>query len=236
MGGWFTPVDQGEHGDDDGQQHPAEHPEDQHPGQRDHGQGEVAEAEQAGAAEGGRVDQADHGHDDHRPQGGLGQVLEQRGQEQQGEDHDQGGGDAGELAAGARPAIDGRLGQAPSGREGLEAAAGQVGGAERPQLLVGVDLGVVVGGEGPGGRDRLDEGQVGQLIWPRLARAEPILAKKSSPFWGTPRILPSWPAAISSPVPALNPAWTPPPAPGPGRRRPPRPRRPRSGRPGSRWC
>jgi hypothetical protein len=64
-----------------------------------------------------RVDQADHGHDDHRPQGGLGQVLEQRGQEQQGEDHDQGGGDAGELAAGARPAVDGRLGQAPAGRE-----------------------------------------------------------------------------------------------------------------------
>ena len=50
--------------------------------------------------------------------------------------------------------------------------------------------------------------KVGQLISPRWARAESILAKKVSPSWGTPRILPSWPAAISSPVPALNPART----------------------------
>jgi hypothetical protein len=53
--------------------------------------------------------------------------------------------------------------------------------------------------------------KVGQLRSPRLARAEPSLTKKSPSFWGTPRILPSWPAAISSPVPALKP-------PGRGRR------------------
>jgi hypothetical protein len=77
-------MEQGQHGDDDRQQHPLEHPKDQHPGQRDQGQGVVAEAELADPAEGGQVDQAGHGHADHRPKGGLGQVLEQRRQEQQG--------------------------------------------------------------------------------------------------------------------------------------------------------
>jgi hypothetical protein len=80
-----------------------------------------------------------------------------RGEEEQGEDHDQGGGDAGELAAGAALAVDGRLGQPAAGREGLEAAAGQVGRAESAQLLVGVDPGPARGGEGAAGRDRLDE-------------------------------------------------------------------------------
>jgi hypothetical protein len=244
LDGWVVgPVDQGEHGDDHGQQHPVQHPQDQHPDQRDHAEDEVAEAEQADAVEGGRVDQAGHGHHDHRPQGGLGQVLEQGGQEQQGEDHDQGGGDAGELAAGARPAVDGRLGQAPTGREALEKAAGQVGGAEGPQFLVGVDLGVVGGGEGPGGRDRLDEGhqgdpgrrpdqladqgevgrgQLGQAGWDGADQGHPPVGQAG----GDGEDL----AQVGQGRADLAPA------PGPGRRRPPRPRRPRSGRPGSRWC
>jgi hypothetical protein len=53
--------------------------------------------------------------------------------------------------------LTGRLGQPAAGREGLEAAPGQVGRAESAQLLVGVDPGLARGGEGAAGRDRLDE-------------------------------------------------------------------------------
>jgi hypothetical protein len=148
LDGWVVgPVDEGEDGDEDGHEHALEHTQDEHPGQGDQGEGVVPEPDPADAAQGGQVDQPDHGHDHDRAQGRLGQVLEQRGQEQQGEDHDQGRGDAGELAAGAALAVDGRLGEAAAGREGLEAAPGQVGRAEGAQLLVGVDPGLVPGGE-----------------------------------------------------------------------------------------
>jgi hypothetical protein len=49
---------------------------------------------------------------------------------------------------------------------------------------------------------------VGRLSSSRCDSAEPTLAKKLSPSWGTPSTLPSCPAAISSPVPALKPACT----------------------------
>jgi hypothetical protein len=39
---------------------------------------------------------------------------------------------------------------------------------------------------------------VGQLISSRCDSAEPTLAKKLSPFWGTPSTLPSCPAATGS--------------------------------------
>ena len=142
------------------------------------------------------VDQTGHGHDDHRPQGGRGQVLEQRGQEQQGQDHHQGRGDGGELGAGPGPAVDGRLGQPPAGREGLEPAAGQVGRAQGAQLLVGVDLGLVPGGEGAGGRDRLHERHQGHAR--RRASSWPTRSGSGAARWGRPGGIP--PTRADAPV------------------------------------
>ena len=49
---------------------------------------------------------------------------------------------------------------------------------------------------------------VAQSMSSSCESAEPIFWKKLSPVWSIPSTLPSWPAAISNPVPALKPAST----------------------------
>ena len=96
------------------------------------------------------VDQLDHGRDHHRGQGRLGQVLEQAGQEQQGEDGEGGHDQPRHLRPGPGAAVHGGLGEAAVDHHAAGQARPQVGGAEAEQLPVGVDLVVVPGRIGLG--------------------------------------------------------------------------------------
>jgi hypothetical protein len=111
-------MDQGEHGDDDGEQHALKHAEDEHAREHHQGKAEVADPELADAVQRLQVDQAGDRHDHHRPRVAWA-GSRTGGQEQQGEyHHDACGHDPGHLAAGAQLPVDRRLGQSSAGREG----------------------------------------------------------------------------------------------------------------------
>ena len=98
--------------------------------------GELRRPDPVEAAQRRDVDQFDDGRDDDRGEGGLRQLLEQPGQEQQGDDGQHGHRQPGELAPRAGAAVDRGLGQAavdhhPAGQPGA-----QVGRAEAEQLPV----------------------------------------------------------------------------------------------------
>ena len=102
-----------------------------------------------------------HGDDHDGAQGRLGQRLEQRRQEQR----DQGG-RAGRRDEGGRrlrpgPVVRGRLRERRPDREPREQAGARVGGADRDQLPVGVDLAAMLPGELVGRTDGLGEGDEG---------------------------------------------------------------------------
>ena len=149
------PVEQQQQRHRDADEQPGQGVEDQHPGQGGHGGEEVgpggdavdaAELTGRDPVEGGQgreVDQLDHGRDHHRGQGGLGQVLEQAGQEQQGDDGEGGHDQARDLRAGPGGAVDGGLGEAAVDHHAAGQAGPEVGRAQAEQLPVGVDLVVV---------------------------------------------------------------------------------------------
>lgn len=87
------------------------------------------------------------GVDDQRGEHSLGQVLEQRREEQHGDEDQHGREEWGELGAGARLLVDGRLGKAAPGGQSTEQPGAGVGDPEHDQLLVGVDVVAVLGRE-----------------------------------------------------------------------------------------
>jgi hypothetical protein len=163
------PVQQQQQRHDDPEEQPGQGVEDQHPGQGGHGGQEVGpggDAVDAAQLAGGdpvqgdqgrQVDQLDDGGDHHRGQGGLGQLLEQAGEEQQGEDGEGGHDQPRHLGAGPGGAVHGRLGEAAVHHHAAGQARAQVGGAEAEQLLVGVHLVVVGGRIAPGRAQALGE-------------------------------------------------------------------------------
>jgi hypothetical protein len=150
-------VEQDQQRDEHGDQHPGEHPEDQHPGQGDQPEPEVPPADGPHPPQRGKVHQTDRGDQHDGAQDRLGQVGQQPGQQGQGEHGHHGGDHLGQLRPGPGAVVDRRLGGPTARRIGLEQPAGQVGRAQGEQLPVGVDRRIVLGGEGPGGRDGLDE-------------------------------------------------------------------------------
>ena len=146
------PVEQQGHRDGDTDDQPGQGVEDEHAehrgdgGEEVHaGGGAVDAAEPLGPdpvepAQGGDVDQLDDRGDHDGGQGGLRQLFEQAGQEQQREHGERGDREPADLGAGAGAAVDGGLGQAavddhPGGQTGAE-----VRHAETGQLAVGVDV------------------------------------------------------------------------------------------------
>jgi hypothetical protein len=78
----------------------------------------------------------------------LGQLLEQTGQHEQGDDRQGRDDQAGELGMGAGAAVDRGLGQAAVDDHPAREARGEVRAAEPEQLAVGVDLVVLTRGVG----------------------------------------------------------------------------------------
>ncbi len=107
------------------------------------------------------VHQAEDGDHDDRGEDGPGQVVEQRGQQQQRHADDGGGHDGRQPAARAGLGVDRGAREAAGHRVGPHQRTAQVGQAEAHQLAVGVDLVVPLAGEGFGHGDRLHEAHQG---------------------------------------------------------------------------
>ena len=91
------------------------------------------------------------------PSVASGRSLEEPGEKEQRDDRQHGDDEPGELRAGARGAVDGRLGEAAADDHAAREPRADVRGAETDQLAVGVDLVVVLGGVGLGGAEPLHE-------------------------------------------------------------------------------
>jgi hypothetical protein len=122
---------------------------------------ELGAADPPQAPDRGHVDQADGRGDDDRGQHRQGQVAQGAGRDHQQQGDGDGPDQRRELGAG--PGGHGHRGprRARGDGEALEQAGGQVGGAQSPQLLVGVDGLVALGGQGlrqDGGVGHRDQG------------------------------------------------------------------------------
>ena len=146
-----------QHRDDHGDRQPDEESEHQDAGEAEDGEDEVGRVGPPQAAQRPDVDQVGDGGDDDRPQHRLGQVVEQRHEEQHRHDEEAEEDDARELRLDARRV--GHRGPREAGVDGepLQQAGAEVGDAERDELLVGVHFVVVLGGEGARAGDRLGE-------------------------------------------------------------------------------
>ncbi len=111
-----------------------------------------------GVLEGGRGNQAGHRQQDDDGQHGFGQVIEERGEEQQGDGDEQAVEDHGEAGLGAGLQVDGRTGKGAAGRVGLEESAAHIGQTLADEFLIGVNLVLGLGGHRLRHRDRFHEG------------------------------------------------------------------------------
>ena len=93
--------------------------------------------------------------DDDRGERRLRQPVEERRQEEHRRDEQERDEQPGEPRADARAGADRAAREARVDRESLQEAGADVGGAERDELLVGVDLVAALRGERAGGADRL---------------------------------------------------------------------------------
>ena len=118
---------------------------------------EGARADREVATEDRHVGQGERRHDHDRREGGLGQVREQRVEEQQQHDHERRADEARHLALGTRLLGDRRARAAGRDGEALEQAGGDVRCAHPDHLLVGLDLVAAPGGEAGGRGDRVGE-------------------------------------------------------------------------------
>jgi hypothetical protein len=135
-------VEQQQQRDRDAEEEPGQRVEDQHPEHRSDRADEVRarrgavrapERLRVDAIEGnerGDVDELDDRRDDHGGQRGLGQVLEEAGQEQQRDDREPGADQPGDLRVRTGSAVDRRLGEAPVDDHPGGQARGDVRGAE----------------------------------------------------------------------------------------------------------
>ena len=107
----------------------------------------------------GDVHQLDDRGDDDGGERGFGQVLEQAGEEQQGDDGERGDEEAGGLCLGAGVDVDRGLGQGaihdhPGGEPGAD-----VGGADPDEFPVRVDVATLLSGVRLGWAEALDEAE-----------------------------------------------------------------------------
>ena len=186
-----------QHGDDHRDRQPDERAEHQDPGEAEDGEHEVRGVGVPQAAQRPDVDQVGDGGDDDRPQHRLGQVVEQRHEEQHRHHEEAEEDDARELRLDARRVGHRRPREAGVDGEPLEQARAEVGDAERDELLVGVHLVVVLGGEGARAGHRLREAderqgeRVGQQVG-HVAEPEAGNAKEGRPSGMVPTIATPW--------------------------------------------
>jgi hypothetical protein len=109
---------------------------------------ELGAADPVQAPDRRRVDEAGGGGDDDRGQHRQGQVAQGAWRSHQQQGDGDGADEGGELGAGAGGHRHRGPGGAAGDGEALEEAGGHVGGAEGPELLVGVDRLVALGGQG----------------------------------------------------------------------------------------
>ena len=151
-------VDEQQQRDDDADEQPRQRVEDEHAEHGGDGGDEVRTcrvavdaAESVGVQlvqidEGSDVDELDHRRDHDGGEGRLGQVLEQRGQEQQGHDREDGDGEPGQLRSSTGRTVDGGLGEAAVDDHAAGQPGADVRGAESDQLPVRIDLVVLSSG------------------------------------------------------------------------------------------
>ena len=130
-----------------------EHVEDHHAERRGDGQEQLGSAEPGQRGEPGEVDDGDRRGDDHRSQGGLGDLGEHRTQQQQGGGEERRPDDTDELGVAAERGWHGGAAGARGDREALGESGGDVDRAERGELLVGIDAVVQPAGDRPTGQD-----------------------------------------------------------------------------------
>ncbi len=148
-----------QHADDDGLVQVRRHHQGQHEG--DDGHPAVMGLDLHGVTDGGDLHQVGHRHHDHRRQGGLGQMVEQRGQEQQGDGHHGTGDHSGKAGAGTGGEVHRRAGKGSGHRVGLEQAGRDIGHTLAHQLLVGVQALTGLAGHGLGDGNGLHEADQG---------------------------------------------------------------------------
>ena len=98
-----------------------------------------------------------HTRDNDGRQRALGHVGEGRRDKQEGDDHREARDQPGQGRRGACVAADGRAAEGPRRGVRVEPPPHEVGDPQRPELLVGVDVVLVLRGEGPGDGDGLHE-------------------------------------------------------------------------------
>jgi hypothetical protein len=151
--------DQQDHREQRGEQHALEDAEQQHADQRGHRHPEFEPAELPHAPQFGDVDEALDGDQHDRREHDVRQIGEQTGQQHQAQHDRQRGEDERQRCPCAAAVVDGRLRQTARDRIALRNARGEVGCAEREQLLARVDFMAVFLGERPRRGHALDVGQ-----------------------------------------------------------------------------
>ena len=107
------------------------------------------------------VDEVRDGGDDDRGEGVLGQKVEEGREEEEGKEEEEARDEPRELRLCAHCVVDGRAREGTRHRVGGGERAEQIGDAKGDKLLSGVDIVLVLGGEGLGDSDRLHEADDG---------------------------------------------------------------------------
>ena len=113
-------VHQGQQRHDHGHQDALQRAQQDHAGQGHAGPGQLPPANAGDGPKASRVEQTSRRHQHQGPQRRLGHQADEWRQEQQGQGHQAGRDDAGQLGPGPGPAIYGGLRRAPAARVGLE--------------------------------------------------------------------------------------------------------------------